>query len=106
MAIFDHAHSKIIEAIFSFPEFVTAWQKMTLFHLFIFESCDQADHTNFGPCPLKKISISFKFLWSHINMQKMGLFLRFIIQIHWSNAFLTMLTPENFNHLLICKKLY
>ena len=37
MAIFDHAHSKIIESTSSFPEFTSAWEKTTLFHLFIFD---------------------------------------------------------------------
>ena len=42
MAIFDHAHPKIVESTFSFPEFVREERKMTLFHLFIFESRDQS----------------------------------------------------------------
>ena len=36
MAIFQYIHPKITELTFGFPEFVPAWKKMTLFHLFIF----------------------------------------------------------------------
>ena len=53
MAIFDHAHPKIIESTFSM-------QKTSLFHLLIFkmqsisESHDQTSHTHFWQWPLKK----------------------------------------------------
>ena len=36
MAIFQYIHPKITELTFGFPEFVSVWKKMTLFHLFIF----------------------------------------------------------------------
>ena len=58
MAIFDHAHPKIIESTFSM-------QKTSLFHLLIFkiqsisESHDQTSHTHFWQWPLKKLSINF-----------------------------------------------
>ena len=53
MAIFDHAHQKIIESTFSFTEFLPAWKKPTLFHLLhferqsILESRNQIGHTHF-----------------------------------------------------------
>ena len=53
MAIFDHAHTKIIELTFSFPEFAPTCKKNSFFHLFIFEmhsildSRDQTGQTHF-----------------------------------------------------------
>ena len=38
MAIFDHAHPKVIEATFSFPRFVSACKKISLFRLFEIQS--------------------------------------------------------------------
>ena len=115
MAIFDHANPKIIVSTFSFLELVSAWKK-TLFHLFIFESCDQTGPSHFWPCPPKKSLISFLFLWSCLTMQKLSLY---IPSVHssdtvnfrvpspdWSHPFLTMLTSTMLNHLLNCVKLY
>ena len=59
MTIFDHAHPKIIESSFGFPEFVPAWKKNHFNPSFIFESRDQTEHTNFWPCPRKNILTGF-----------------------------------------------
>ena len=64
-AIFDKAHSEMIESTFSLPAFVLACKKIRLFYQFSFEiqsileSHDQAGHIHFWACPTNKFLISF-----------------------------------------------
>ena len=47
--IFDKVHPKMIESTFSYPEFVTACKKISLFHLISFEIqsiLETNDHTS------------------------------------------------------------
>ena len=53
MPISDHAQPTVIEVTSSFPEFVSASENISLFHLLILEiepileSCDLSSHTHF-----------------------------------------------------------
>ena len=86
--------------------------KMILFHLFIFESHDQTDHTHFLTMPTQNIFdqiLIFVITYQHAKNQ-------FIPSVHSSDTvsfrvpsphpFFTMSTPKIFYHLLICVKLY
>ena len=98
-------------------------EKITLFHLFIFEiqsileSRDQTAAPIFDlapPSPPQKNNqlLIFDIMYQHVKNQ-------FIPSVHssvtvnfripspgWAHPFLTMLTPKIFNHLLIWVKLY
>ena len=74
---FADTHPKITESAFSFPEFVPTCKKWvysicSFLEFRILEFHDQTGHTNFWTWPLKKILISFQFLWICINMQKIS----------------------------------
>ena len=121
MTIFDHTHctEKLLN---QFLAFLKSYQHeknhfIPSFHFWdtvSFRVPNQTGHTHFWPCPSQKFLVSFLFLWSCINMQKISFYHLFILQIQSIlESHQQLATPIfdhahliKFNYLLICVKLY
>ena len=112
MPIFNQSH-KIPAATFTLPEFVTSSRQKSSYQFLldiqpILESHDQSGHTHFWQCWPKNFQTNFKFSWICNNMQKIWLFLYFVLEISWFKGPLS--GPINFlateSHLISPSKLF
>ena len=105
MPISDHAHPKITEITFSFPEYALACKNSIhsiysfLGYSLMLESCDQTGHTHFWLYPPKRFSSTFN-LYEFISTSKTS---GYFIHLFWRNGWLknhthvkSWGTPQNF----------
>ena len=80
MAFFYHAHPKIIESTFIFPEFVTAWKNDFIPSVHFWVPWPDWPYP-FLTMPTQKIFDQLLILWPRINMQTISLFHQLFLEI-------------------------